>query len=57
MAQEYLTLDLASALKRKEALWIKHASLPISEKMRMMDQLHDRAMHFARLRKIKSSRK
>ncbi len=58
MAKGPLTFDLKSALKRKTAQRRMHSSLSISEKMKLLDQLHYNAAFLASLRpKAKTAHK
>lgn len=57
MAKKRLSLDFRSVLRREKAQRDKYASLSIAEKLRIMDQLHDNALYFNKLRKKNSINK
>jgi hypothetical protein len=58
MAKDPLTFNLKSALERKTAQRRKHSSLSVSEKMKLLDQLHHNAAFLASLRpKAKTAHK
>ncbi|MGD0726794.1 MAG: hypothetical protein ABSB63_14685 [Spirochaetia bacterium] len=42
--------DFSALLKNKQDKRAKNASLPVSEKVRIMDRLHERDMHLAEIR-------
>ncbi|MGA2478737.1 MAG: hypothetical protein ABSG63_08320 [Spirochaetia bacterium] len=50
MAKSRVTLSLKSALKRKALQRSKYASLSVSEKLKLLDQLHNNASFLASLK-------